>query len=101
MKYTYKIFNIRCTACRMTIGVCSVSAIRSRFKFYCDRECLQLKRHLLKIKENKKFHNLVDTSTYALKNLLGLPAKEIPADFRVAMFHVFKTRKLISKQAEG
>ena len=70
-------------------------AFYNRYRFYCSKECIQEGRHNLKTKNNKRFSNLVDSSTYALKTLLNLPANQIPASLRVAMFKVFKTRKEI------
>lgn len=95
-----KLSKIKCGSCKKQIGIASVSAVNSRFKFYCGRECWQNKKHFLKTGENKRFHNIVDTSSYALKKLLGIPASEIPSDFRIAMFHVFKMRKIIKECAK-
>ena len=63
--------------------------------FCISRECIDFRWHNLKAKQNKKYSNLVDSSCHSLKVLLGIPAKEIPAEFRIAMFNVFKTRRLI------
>lgn len=87
---------LHCYFCDKKIGYVGLSmTFYNRYKFFCSLECQKEGTHHLKIKGNKRLSNLVDTSTYALKNLLNLPPNKIPASLRIAMFQVFKIRKEI------
>lgn len=91
-----KFFILNCFFCRKKIAYVGMSvAFYGRYKFFCSESCMNEGTHRLKIKNNKMNSNLVDTSTHALKKLLGLPANRIPASLRIAMFKVFKIRKEI------
>lgn len=60
---------------------------------YCSMSYVKTTHGLSK----DKYFFLVHTSTYALKKLLNLPTKQIPKDFRIALFATFKLRRKINE----